>query len=405
MNPPPGYLEEALADNRRLQEQVDRLRAQVRALEDVARVADTIAHDFNSLVAGIVGYSELLLQRLDVGHPLRAVVEGVREAAGRGLTLAQQLGAAYRREGVTPSLVNPNDVVGAALTGLRRLVGEEIEVGATLEPTVGLVRVDPRQLEQVLATIVVSARDTIPREGRVIIRTANVDVREGAAMAGPRFLTAGHYVLLAVTHGEAGTGHEPASDPPQEGRGTSRAARGLGLSIAYDIVRRAGGDVRVRGVAGGRASFEVYLPRQEAPGPATAAGLPVPPGGPTTILLVEDEREVRDLVRDVLELEGYQVLVAEEGDAALRVDAGHAGRIDLLISDVVLPGISGPALVDKLQTTRPGLRTLLVSGYSDLVADDPQFTGPGRAFLRKPFAIETLVEIVGRLLGGPPPVR
>ncbi len=383
--------ERSRADAARRQLEAQLLQAQ--KMEAIGRLAGGIAHDFNNLLTVITGRSEMMLVRLPPDHPLHRDVSLVLKTAERAAHLTRQLLAFSRKQVLAPRVLDLNGVVAGMTAMLRRLIGEDIELVTQLSPDLWGVKADPGQIEQVILNLAVNARDAMPGGGRLTIETANVDVE---ALQDRLPHAAGPHVMLAVRD----TGHgmdvatrarifEPFFTTKEPGKGT-----GLGLATVYGIVQQSGGQICVDSAPGAGASFVVYLPRaEEAAGPAPpVAAATAPRGGTETILLVEDEEDVRELAVDILGEAGYRVLAAADGHEALRIAAG-ADAIALLLTDMVMPRMSGRQLADALVPGRPGLRVLYMSGYAGTAAGRDTLQ-EGAPFLRKPF---TPAELLGRV--------
>lgn len=377
---------------------------QSQKMEAVGRLAGGVAHDFNNLLTVIRGYSELVLNRLTVGDALRKEMEEVKKAADRAASLTGQLLAFSRRQFIAPRIVDLNVVVTNMDGMLRRLLGEDvIELCAVLDPNLGQIKADPSQLDQVIMNLAVNARDAMPHGGRVTIETKNVEILKRSRRR-PEGMEPGPYVLLSV----ADTGHgmseetkshlfEPFFTTKEKGKGT-----GLGLSTVYGIVKQSGGSIAVESSPGHGATFKIFFPRVDEAAQAAegVAGGGDQVRGKETILLVEDEPGVRGLVQETLRLHGYTVLEARHGIEALLTGAKHMGPIHLLLTDVVMPQLSGPEVAEKLLAIRPEMKVLYMSGYPDhpvfsqgrgMVKTDP-------AFLQKPFAPNQLVHKVREVL-------
>jgi two-component system cell cycle sensor histidine kinase/response regulator CckA len=371
-------------------------------LEAVGRLAGGVAHDFNDLLTVILGYSDLLLDQLDEDRILYQEVAEIRRAADRASTLTQQLLTFGRKQVLSPRPVNLNPIIGARLDALRKLIGEGIELTTKLEGDLALTRVEPGQVEQMVMNLAANARDAMPQGGLLTIETANVEL--DAAGARRCAVQPGSYVTLAVT--DTGYGmdaatqarlFEPFFTTKVPGKGT-----GLGLSSVYAIVRQCGGNILVTSEPGRGSNFRIYLPRAEeeaGAGPAKLA--PDEARGDETVVLVEDEPLVKNLVGEVLRKRGYQVMEFVNGREALARASRHSGLIHLLVTDVVMPGMSGIELARHLALGRPEMRILFISGYTDDLVGRQGVLQPGRAFLQKPFTPDALLRRVRMLLDAP----
>ncbi len=390
--------EEAL---RQSQEQL----RQAQKMEAVGRLAGGVAHDFNNLLSAILSYSEMVLADLPESHPSRDDVEQIRQAGARAAELTHQLLAFSRRQLLQLRTLNLNTVVASVDRMLRRVIGEDIELRTVLAPALAHARGDAGQLEQVLMNLAVNARDAMPSGGTLTITTANADVGEAAAVRWPQ-LQPGSYVMLAVR--DTGLGmtrevqeriFEPFFTTKGPGHGT-----GLGLSTVYGIVAQIGGHVFASSEPGAGSTFTIYLPAR-APDAEPVAPVPLRPavrGGAETVLLVEDEELVRQLTREILRRNGYRVLEACDGVAALAVLRDHPEPIDLLLTDVVMPRMSGHELVEQARPLRPAMRILYVSGYSEeAIARQGQLT-EGVDLLAKPFTPGGLTAKIRQLLDRAP---
>jgi len=385
-----------VTDQRRLQEQV----LQSQKMEAVGRLAGGIDHDFNNLLTVITSYSDLLLEDLAPGDAKRDDVEQVRKAADGAAALTRQLLAFSRQQVVEPRVVSLNTVVEGLQKILRRVIGEDIDLAITLAPDLGAVRADVGQLEQVLMNLAVNARDAMPTGGRLTIETANVEhdpdyARDQEAAAVRRF------AMLAVSDSGCGMDEatkarifEPFFTTKEPGKGT-----GLGLATVYGIVQQAGGFIWVYSEPDQGTSFKVYLPEVDATAerPTAVPGARVP-GGTETVLLVEDAAAVRAVTKQVLERQGYKVLEAADGEAALQLAQRHRGPIDLLLTDVVMPRLSGRELAGQFARLRPDTRVLYASGYTDDSVVRHGILESGTAYLQKPFSPESLARKVREVL-------
>ena len=384
----------------RLEQQAEALQRAQR-METVGRLAGGVAHDFNNLLTVVLANVSFLLRAgaLDAGP--RTAVEEVQAAAFRGANLVRQLLAFSRRQRLAPRVIDLNALVRDMDRLLNRLVGETIQIKTTVTESAALVKADASQLEQVVVNLVTNARDAMPGGGTLSIEVSEVQA-DGDGKMPP-----GRYVMLAVT--DTGTGmdaatlrnvFEPFFTTKEVGRGT-----GLGLATVYGVVEQSGGHICIDSRPGEGSRFEIYLPRTTEPLSEEPLGLmpePVLLGG--TVLLAEDEPEVRSVLERMLRLEGHQVLVAADGEQAIAVARAHRGPIDLLVTDVVMPHLGGGPLARALLRERPAMRVLFLSGYSwakDLPSTDP---GRGIDFLQKPFDPPELMRKVVALLCGPPAV-
>jgi signal transduction histidine kinase len=394
-------------ENVRLFEREHEREAQLRQsqkMEAVGQLAGGVAHDFNNIVAVIMLQSELLLTQLDQSDNSRRRVEEIRKASHRAASLTQQLLAFSRKQVLQPKVLDLNVIVSDLDRMLRRLIGEHIEFLTMPEAGLGQVKADRSQLEQVVMNLAINARDAMPGGGKLAIETANVELDENYA-AHHIGVEPGHYVMLGVS--DTGSGmdaqtqariFEPFFTTKEQGKGT-----GLGLSTVYGIVKQSGGHIWVYSEADWGTTFKVYLPRLDQvvesalPGEAQAAL----PQGTETILLVEDEEMIRKAAREILEVNGYLVLEASGGDEALMLGRAHQGRIQLLMTDVVMPQMNGRELAERLVRLRPELKVLYMSGYTDDAIIHHGVLGEGIAFLEKPFTAKALTHKVRELLDAP----
>lgn len=391
-----------VTERRLLEEQL----VQSQKMEAVGRLAGGIAHDFNNLLTSILGYAGLALNQLEEGSELGGEIEEIRKAGERAAALTQQLLAFSRKQVIAPKVLPLNEVVADSAKMLRRLIGEDIELVTSPAPDLWSVRADPGQLEQVLLNLAVNARDAMPRGGKLLIETFNVASYEPYTASGARGTAP--YVLLAVS--DTGSGmdaetqkhiFEPFFTTKERGKGT-----GLGLATVYGIVKQSGGDIWVYSESGQGTTFKVYLPSvSEAPQP-TAKEDPVRAlRGTETVLLVEDEEAVRRLARRVLESVGYEVLVAANSVEAVELFEREGPRTRILITDVVMPGHSGPDLAAELTRRRPDLKVLYMSGYTDTTIVQRGILNPGTSFLQKPFTPDALARKVREVLDQPDEAR
>ena len=381
---------------------LERQLLQAQKMEAVGRLAGGVAHDFNNVLTAILGYTGLLLDGLPTLSPLRPDLEEIRKAAERAAGLTRQLLAFSRKQILEMRVLDLNQLVVDMDRLLGRLLGEDINVVTNLDPTLGAVRVDLSQLEQVVVNLAVNARDAMPHGGRLMIETRNAELDDSYAREHAP-VQPGRYVMLALS--DTGTGmtpetmshvFEPFFTTKEAGKGT-----GLGLSTVYGIVKQSGGYVWCYSEPGHGTSFKVYLPRVDEPIdrlPARAATRPT--HGSETILLVEDESELRALARRVLQKHGYTVLDADSAGAAMTVERDHTGPIHLLLADVVLPGASGRMLADELLTRRADLKVLFMSGYTEDAIVHRGVLAANTAFIQKPFSADGLAAMVREVLDG-----
>ena len=365
---PSAGLEEALADNASLR-----------------RHASSVAHDFNNLLSVITGYTEMILRRLRPDDPLRRNAEAIKRATEWGAALAQQILAGSRRPPAAPTPVDLNQLVGNVTRVLHPLLGDNIELVAQLESGLGLVSANPHQIGQVIMNLVVNARDAMPQGGRLTIETANVS----------------QVVMLAVSDTGCGMDNEtrarlfePYFTTKEPGRGT-----GVGLATVYDVVTHLGGQISVMSDAGAGSTFKIYLPRVRETNHTVEAPA-VPSGGAPadskTVLVVENEREVRDLIREILQMQSYVVLEASDRDEALALSSQHTGRIDLMVVDVGMPPSSADEWITHVRTTRPEVRVLYVSGY---LAETGSVNAPKLGLLlQKPFTVGAFTKAISMVM-------
>ncbi|HEU4628113.1 MAG TPA: ATP-binding protein, partial [Gemmatimonadaceae bacterium] len=366
-------------------------------------LAGGVAHDFNNLLTVITSYSGLLLGELAPDDPMRADIQQIEGAAKRAATLTRQLLAFSRQQMLQPRVVDPNQVITDMERMLRRVLPADIRLVTRLDPALGRVCVDPGQLEQVVMNLAVNARDAMADGGTLVIETANVELTEDEAPLHPA-AAAGPYVTITVT--DTGIGmteevrahmFEPFFTTKEAGRGT-----GLGLATVYGIVTQSGGHVWVYSEPGQGTVFKVYLPRVEAPASQrpSAEVAAVRDGARATILLAEDEAPVRAVARRILERAGYSVLEAANGSEGLRLCREHAPRIDLLLTDMMMPDMRGPELAARFRELCPEAPTVFMSGYTEDTALRQDLGTRGAWFIQKPFAPQQLTQTVREALEG-----
>jgi PAS domain S-box-containing protein len=370
-------------------------------LEAVGRLAGGVAHDFNNVLSVILSYAEFAIASVKEGDPLRDDLVRIHPAAARAAGLTRQLLAFGRKQLLEPVVVVLNDVVGGMQSMMRRLIGEDIDLSFVLAPDLGHVEADTSQLEQVLLNLVVNARDALLMGGRITVETSNVELDEPYA-ARHLGVKPGPYVSLSITDTGSGMDEETKArlfDPffttKEAGKGT-----GLGLSTVYGIVKQSGGHIVVESEIGKGTKFTIYLPRAFAAARPSSRSHAVSmrPGGTETILVVEDEEELRRLAKRILGRAGYVVLTAAHGDEALQIAKRHQGRIHLLLTDVVMPKMGGRVLATRLVAERPGLKVLFTSGYTDDAIAHHGVLDPGVRFVAKPVTPAELIRKVREVL-------
>ncbi|MDE3017914.1 MAG: PAS domain S-box protein [Nitrospirota bacterium] len=399
----PQYLlgmSEDITDRKHLEEQL----RQSQKMEAIGQLAGGMAHDFNNLLMAILGYSDLVLGRIGTHDSVRSDVEEIKKSGERAASLTRQLLAFGRRQFLQPKVMDLNLVVADLDRMLRRLIGEHIELVTRLGDSVGLVRVDPGQVQQVLMNLVLNARDAMPQGGRLTIETSGLP----SDQIGPNrqgVVRPGSYAMLAVTDTGCGMDaetlariFEPFYTTKEVGKGT-----GLGLSTVYGIVMQSGGCLEVRSAPGRGTRFMVYVPCVESEAEdRLGVQAPAMMAGEGTVLLVEDEAIVRAMVRSVLEQHGYRVLDAGEGQEAIRLAEQHAGPIHLLLSDIAMPHMSGPEVAHRLVSLRPDMKILFMSGYAGEEMLAHGLSVKGSAFLQKPVTPSVLLSKVREMLLAPP---
>jgi len=392
---------EGLVEDVTEQRSLERQFRQAQRLEAVGRLAGGVAHDFNNVLTAITGYSELLLEELPPADPKREDVQEIQAAAQRATALTRQLLAFSRKQVLQTRVLDLNAVVRTLEKMLQRLIGEDVKLEVSLCADLGAVRADPGQLEQVILNLAVNSRDAMPGGGRLTIETANVDfdqpyVREHQG-ASP-----GRHVMLAVS--DTGIGmdaetqshiFEPFFTTKEQSTGT-----GLGLATVYGIVKQSGGHVWVYSEPGGGATFKIYLPRVDEPVEAPGGAVPAQPAsrGRETVLVAEDDPSVRRIVTEVLTQKGYRVLQAPDGQAALEMARGEPGEIELLVTDLVMPGMTGRELAEGLARDRRHLRVIYMSGYTDDAVVRHGVLEEGMPYLQKPFTPQALASKVREVL-------
>jgi signal transduction histidine kinase len=374
---------------------------QAQKLEAVGRLAGGVAHDFNNILTVITGHSELLLKQLADDDPRRKNAEQIEKSAFFAAALTRQLLTFSRKQVIEPRVLNPNAVVLDVEKMLRRLIGEDIEFRTVLDPAAGNIKADPGQLEQVIMNLAVNARDAMPTGGKLTVATANTSLDENYLKHFPD-LSAGDYVMLAVTDTGIGMSEEvkahlfePFFTTKPAGKGT-----GLGLATCFGIVKQNTGHINLYSELGRGTTFKIYFPRvQSALEPVRVPAQPATvAGGRETVLVVEDEPAVRELAAFALREKGYTVFEAVNGEEGLRVARQHEGKIDLVLTDVIMPVMGGKEMADHLRTSHPDTKVLFTSGYTQDAIGDHGVLRPGIVFLQKPYTTSTLARKVREVL-------
>jgi nitrogen-specific signal transduction histidine kinase/CheY-like chemotaxis protein len=393
-------VEARTAEGKQLTEQL----LQSQKLEAVGRLAGGIAHDFNNFLTAIIGYADLSLRRMLPDDPLRRNLSEIKRASDRAASLTRQLLAFSRKQVMQPKVIDLNSVITEIEKMLRRMIGEDVELRTVLQSELGSVKADPGQIEQVIMNLALNARDAMPTGGKLTIETADTYLDEAYARQHV-MVEPGSYVMLAVS--DTGTGmdaltrehiFEPFFTTKEVGKGT-----GLGLSTVYGIVKQSGGNIWVYSEIGSGTAFKIYLPRvpdnaEEYKRLPTLRDLPT---GTETILIVEDEEMVRKLARSVLETSGYKVIEAACGADARVIGERNDEEIHLLLTDVVMPELSGREVANLLLTRHPEMRILYMSGYADDAIIRHGVLDEGTNFIQKPFSPHALALKVREVLDAP----
>jgi CheY-like chemotaxis protein len=372
----------------------------------MGRLAGGIAHDFNNLLTVINGYTDLLLTTKRFDEPTREMLADIRNAGERAASLTRQLLTFSRHQVVVPDIIDLNATVNDTRRMLERLIGEHIELRTDLPPGPFWVRADAGQIGQVVVNLAVNARDAMPGGGTLTVSTSLHDLDDAASRDLGPDARPGRYAVLAVR--DTGTGipeelhgvlFEPFFTTKNPGQGT-----GLGLATVHGIAKQYGGFITVASAPGAGSLFKLYLPVSEAPDDRRThtGGTGYPPAGVRTVLLAEDDDAVRPVVQSMLTHLGYHVLSTSGGDHALRVAADHAGAIDLLLTDVIMPGLNGPQLAQRLARVRPGIPVLYMSGYTNDALVRDVLAHEDASYLQKPFDPETLARKVRQAMHVPP---
>jgi signal transduction histidine kinase/ActR/RegA family two-component response regulator len=393
-----------ITERKRAEEEKDALQAQLmqaQKMESVGRLAGGVAHDFNNMLSAIIGHAELAMMKSSPSEPIRLNLKAIVDSAYRSADLTRQLLAFARKQTVAPKIINVNEAVTGMLKMLLRLIGEDIEV--VWKPKTGLwqVKIDPTQIDQILANLCINARDAITGVGKVDIETANIAIDEAYCAFHLGFVC-GDYVMLAVSDDGCGMSKEvldhifePFFTTKDMGKGT-----GLGLATLYGIVKQNNGFINVYSEPDKGTTFKIYLPRfvGEFMEPAAKRTAETPKGHGETMLLVEDEPVILDVSREMLEQLGYAVLIASTPGEALRIARDHAAEIQMLITDVVMPEMNGRDLANLIGDIKPGLKCLFISGYTANVIAHHGILDPGIHFIQKPFSMEHLAAKVREVL-------
>ncbi len=390
----------------KIQKEHDSLQKQViqsQRLEAVGRLAGGVAHDFNNMLGVIMGYTELAMDNVDSQNPLHSILKEILSAAHRSSEITRQLLAFARKQTISPKVLDLNETVESTLKMLRRLIGEDIDLQWIPRARLWPVKIDPAQVDQMLANLCVNARDAITGVGRITIETDNVTVDKTLQREHPEF-SPGDFVLLSVTDNGCGMDKqtldnifEPFFTTKEVGKGT-----GLGLATVYGIVQQNGGFIHVSSEEGKGATFRVYLPRQErewkSSGSELGAEIPLSQG--ETVLLVEDEPAILNMSKKMLERLNYRVLTATKPDGALQLAHEHGLTIDLLLTDVIMPRMNGRELAQRLQASCPQMKTLFMSGYTADIIARHGVLEEGVHFIQKPFPLKNLAHKIRSVLNG-----
>jgi len=392
-------LPEALAEADRLSRELEQERVRGRRLEEelrdarrleaVGRVAGGVAHDFSNILAVITGYSELMLKRMDPTDPLRTGAESIRKAAVWGLNLTQHMLTTSRTTVPAPSTLDVNPVAAGVLRTLQPLLGEHTEVVLQLDPEVGRVTVAAGQLEQALMNLVLNARDAMPSGGRITIESGNTVRAESQSIPSRAVFVRVSDTGCGMDAATLSRAFEPYFTTKPPGKGT-----GLGLATVFAFVTQSGGHIEAASEVGRGSTFTLYLPRVD-PGDEAVTFTPV---DAATVLVVEPEAGVRDLIREILEIDGYHVLTAQDPDEAVAVSVRHQGAIALVIADLLSPGVAGDGLLYRLGPGRAAAKVIYLSGEPQDAVEQYHGLPPGRGFLHKPFTVDALVHRVQEML-------
>jgi PAS domain S-box-containing protein len=400
----PGYFEgfaEDVTEKRTLERQL----RMAQKMEAIGRLSGGIAHDFNNLLGVIIGYSGVLKKSLDKSQPTYEYATEIEKAGQRAASLTRQLLAFSRQQVLTPSVLSLNSLVSDMEKMLPRLLGEDINVSLSLDSELGNVKADQSQIEQVIMNLAVNARDAMHSGGKLHIQTANIELDQAYTRDHPGSKV-GSYVMLAITDSGSGMSAETIThifEPFFTTKGVGEGT-GLGLATVYGVVKQSNGYIWVDSAPGKGATFQIYLPRNLDTEQVSAAKPEVQsrerPKGSEMILLVEDAEPLRKLAQAFLESNGFRVLSAPSGEAALEIAARHSGLFDLLLTDVVMPGMNGRVLAEQLSMRQPGLKVLFMSGYTDSFIAGHGVLQKGTNLLHKPFTEEVFISKVREVLDG-----
>lgn len=379
----------------------ERLRQGVK-MDAVGRLAGGIAHDFNNLLTAINGYADLLMRRMDPADPMRRDIEEIRKAGEQAAILTRQLLAFSGKQILHPRVLDLNGLVSRIEDTLHRLIGEDVTLRTSSAENLWRVKADPAQIEQAIANLAVNSRDAMPEGGVLTLETANETLSREIPL-GFAVIPPGDYVTLHVADTGCGMDastmshlFEPFFTTKEKGKGA-----GLGLAMVYGIVKQSGGYILAESEPGKGASFRIYLPRTQESGQAAEEGIPetsIP--GRETVLVVEDQDEVRNLVEEILRMQGYAVLKASSGDEALRLVRTTRKSVHLLLTDMIMPGMSGRELAGRMQRIFPGLKVIIMSGYAEDGTIQWSTVIQGMDFLQKPFSVDSLTRKVRKALDG-----
>ncbi|HBG21346.1 MAG TPA: hypothetical protein DDY32_19290 [Desulfobulbaceae bacterium] len=392
-----------LAEAEREKLQVQLIQAQ--KMESVGRLAGGVAHDFNNMLGVILGYSEMTLENVEENNPIHLPLQGIHQAALRSAELTRQLLAFARKQTIAPKVLDLNKTIEGMLAMLRRLIGENIDLAWLPGKNLGQSKLDPSQIDQILANLCVNASDAIPDNGKIVIETSSIIIDDGFNTAGYEECNPGKYILLSVTDTGCGMNSEETSHifEPFYTTKTNNEGTGLGLATVYGIVRQNNGFVNVYSEPGCGTTFKIYLPEYLPAPDYNSRGetlQKVTPPGSETILLVEDEAMILQMTTRMLERLGYQVLPASSPNEAITLAQEYPGEIQLLLTDVVMPGMNGRDLAANLVSLHPGLKRLFMSGYTANVIAHHGVLEEGVDFIQKPFSREDLAVKVREVLGG-----